>query len=248
MEEEEISLGELFAIIKNKLVLIISLSIAGLLLSALYTFFVVTPMYESTTQLLVNRAVDENVGIQLNDINTNVRMIDTYKDIIRGPVILEDVKANLDTNLTVSEIREMVNITANENSQVFSLTITSEDPVAAANIANEIATTFQNNISDIMNVENVSIISEANVNPNAVSPNIPMNLVLGVLVGMMLGVGIAFLQHFMDNTIKGSQFINEHIGWTDLGTISVLSQEDKESIEEYLQSQTAKSNRRSRVI
>lgn len=246
--EEEISLGELFAIIKNKLVLIISLSIAGLLLSALYTFFIVTPMYESTTQLLVNRAVDENVGIQLNDINTNVRMIDTYKDIIRGPVILEDVKENLGTDLTVGEIREMINITANENSQVFSLTIASEDPIKAANIANEIASTFQNNISDIMNVENVSIISEANVNSKPVSPNIPMNLVLGLLVGMMLGMGIAFLQHFMDNTIKGPDFINEHVGWTDLGTISVLSQEDKQNIEQFIQTKTAKASRRSRVV
>ena len=83
MEEEEISLGEIFAIIKQRLLLIISLGIVGLLVSALYTFFLVTPMYDSTTQLLVNRTSDSANEIQLSDINTNVQMINTYKDIIK---------------------------------------------------------------------------------------------------------------------------------------------------------------------
>lgn len=246
--EEEIRLGELFSVIKNKIVLIVSLSIVGLLLSASYTFFVVTPTYQSTTQLLVNRTADESIGMQLNDINTNVRMIDTYKDIISGPVILEDVKSNLGTDLSVGEIKSMIAVNANANSQVFSLTITAENPIEAAEIANEIALTFQNKISEIMNVENVTIISVANVNSNPVSPNIAVNLALGLILGMMLGVGIAFLQYFMDNTIKGPEFINKNIGWTDLGTVSVLSAEDKQNIEQYLQNETVRASRRNRVM
>lgn len=246
--EDEISLNELFSIVKNRIVLILSLGILGLLVSASYTFFVVTPTYQSTTQLLVNRAADESVGVQLNDINTNIRMIDTYKDIISGPVILEDVKRNLNTDLTVSEIKSMISVNANANSQVFTLTITAEDPILAAELANEIALTFQNNISEIMNVENVSIISEANVNPSPVSPNIVMSLILGLLIGVMIGLAIAFLQYFMDNTIKGPDFINENIGWTDLGSVSVLSVEDKQNIERYIQNETVRASRRNRVI
>lgn len=246
--EDEISLNELFSIVKNRIVLILSLGILGLLILASYTFFVVTPTYQSTTQLLVNRAADETIGVQLNDINTNIRMIDTYKDIISGPVILEDAKANLNTDLTVSEIKSMISINANANSQVFTLTVTAEDPTLAAEIANEIALTFQKNISEIMNVENVSIISEANINPNTVSPNVVKNLVLGLLVGTMIGLAIAFLQHFMDNTIKGPEFINENIGWTNLGSVSMLSDEDKQNIERYYQNEAVRSNRRNRVI
>lgn len=175
-------------------------------------------------------------------------MIDTYKDIISGPVILEDAKANLNTDLTVSEIKSMISINANANSQVFTLTVTAEDPTLAAEIANEIALTFQKNISEIMNVENVSIISEANINPNTVSPNVVINLVLGLLVGTMIGLAIAFLQHFMDNTIKGPEFINENIGWTNLGSVSMLSDEDKQNIERYYQNEAVRSNRRNRVI
>ena len=114
-------------------------------------------------------------------------MINTYKDIIKGPVIFGDVKDNLSSDYTVGELAEMVTIGSNENSQVFSMTVTSADPVEAAEIANEIAITFQTNIGDIMKVENHSIISEAVVNPNPISPNVLTNLMLGALVGGMLG-------------------------------------------------------------
>ena len=152
-------------------------------------------MYDSTTQLLVNRTSDSANEIQLSDIITNVQMINTYKDIIKGPVILGDVKENLPSYYTVGELGNMVTIGSNENSQVFSMTVTSVDSVESAQIANEIATTFQTNIGEIMKVENISIISDAVVNPNPISPNILMNLVLGGLVGGMLGLGFPAAFH-----------------------------------------------------
>ena len=220
--EDEISLGEIFAIIKKKLVLIISLASVGLSLSAVYTFYLVTPSYNATTQLLVNHKAESGSEIRLEDINTNVQMINTYKDIIKGPVILELVQEKLEPGYSVGQLASMISIGSNTDSQVFSLTITTANPTEAADIANEIATIFQSNIGEIMNVENVTIISKATVNPNPISPNIPMNLVLGLLVGVMLGVGIAFILFFMDNTLKDRQFILQTIGWSDLGIISEM--------------------------
>ena len=123
------------------------------------------------------------------------------------------------------------------------MTVTSADPVEAAQIANEIATTFQTNIGEIMKVENVSIISEAVVNPNPISPNVLMNLVLGALVGGMLGLGLAFLQHFMDRSIRDNQFITQTIGWPDLGVISEMDGDEIAAITQYQVTETAKSRR-----
>src|SRR5690554_904126 len=97
--EEEISLVELFAIIKKRLALIINLTLAGLLIVAVYTFFIATPEYSSTAQLLANRTQQEEM-IQQADINTNIQLINTYKDIIQGPVILDEVRDVMDLDLT----------------------------------------------------------------------------------------------------------------------------------------------------
>ncbi len=230
--KEEDSLKGLLAIIKQRLVMIISFGILGLLLTAGYTFFIVTPMYESTTQLLVNRASDGSNGIQLNDINSNVQMINTYKDIIKGPVILGGVKEKLELDYTVEQLADMVAIGANQDSQVFSLTVRGPNAGEAAEIANEIAVTFQSEIVDIMNVENVSIISAAAIHSNPISPVIVNNLLIGLVLGLLLGLGVTFLRYAMVRTIDDYQFITQTIGWPNLGIVSELNKEELTAISE----------------
>ncbi|MDB6354133.1 Wzz/FepE/Etk N-terminal domain-containing protein [Trichococcus sp. K1Tr] len=228
--KEEVSLRDLMAIIKQRMMIIISFGAFGLILSAVYTFLVVTPMYDSTTQLLVNRTNDGTNSIQLNDINSNVQMINTYKDIIKGPVILDGVKEDLGLDYSVTELAEMVVIDVNQNSQVFSLTVTGPNPDEAAEIANGIAATFQSAIFDIMNVENVSIISAAAVNSKPVSPVVVNNLVIGLGVGLLLGFGVALLRYAMAKTVDDYQFITQTIGWPNLGIISELNKEERTAI------------------
>lgn len=224
--EEEISLAELFAILKKRKIMILSVGLVMLILAAGFTFFIATPQYSSTAQLLVNRKSESTEGIQLTDINTNVQMINTYKDIIKGPVILKPVIDKLEMDLTTAQLSEKIEILTQDNSQVFSLKVTDESPFEAAKIANEVTTTFQNEIGNIMNVENVTIISEATPSNNQISPNNPLNLVIGLLVGLMLGVGAAFLLEFMDKSVRDERFISEEIGWTNLGSVSEMTRDE----------------------
>ena len=227
--KEEVSLRDLTALIKQRLGMIISIGILGLLLAAAYTFLWVTPLYEARAQLLVNRA-DAVDGLVLNDIDSNVQMINTYKDIILGPVILGNVKDHLELDYTEEELADMVFISANEESQVFSLAVTSPSPDEAAAIANEIAGTFQINVLEIMNIENVKIISKAVVGREPVSPNILNNLLIGLGVGLLVGFGAAMLRFAMAKTIDDQQYIIQTIGWPNLGVISELSKEEKTAI------------------
>ncbi|WP_319470163.1 Wzz/FepE/Etk N-terminal domain-containing protein [uncultured Trichococcus sp.] len=228
--KEEVSLRDLTALIKQRLGMIIGFGLIGLVLAAIYTFLIVTPQYESKTQLLVNRASDEANGLVLNDINSNVQMINTYKDIIEGPVILGSVIEWLELPYSVEMLADQVTISANEDSQVFSLAVTSSDPDEAAEIANEIALTFQSNVVEIMNIENVQIISSAVPDLEPVSPHVVNNLLIGLGVGLLSGFGVAMLRYAMAKTIDDYQFITQTIGWPNLGTISELNKEEKTAI------------------
>ena len=243
--EEEISLVELFKIFKKRLGLIINLAIVGLLLAAAYTFFVATPSYNATTQLLVNRT-QETEMIQQSDITTNVQLINTYSDIIRNPVILDPVIEELDLDATTDSLKEQISVTTAENSQVFSVQVTSDNPYTAAEIANTTATVFQGNLPTIMNVDNITVISEAVVNTNPVSPNNLLNLAIGILLGGMLGVGIAFLLEFLDTSVKEEKFITDELGWSNLGRISLMSEEELKSDNRPLLSQKTNESRASR--
>lgn len=245
--EEEISLVELFEILKKRLSMIISLSLIGLILAATFTFFIATPKYSATTQLLVNQTTKNTDGIQLSDVNTNVQMINTYRDIIKGPVILENVLEALELNTTVPELSNQIEVVTQDNSQVFSLSVTGEDPYIASDIANTTASIFQDEVGNIMNVENVTIISESVPNTSPVSPNNLLNMIIGLLLGGMLGVGAAFLLEFMDKSVKDERFITEVLGWSTLGSVSEMTHDELTAKLNAAQSNPVKRRSKARV-
>jgi len=243
--EEEISLVELFQMLKKHIGLIIGTTLAGFAILAIYTLFIATPTYESSSQLLVSRPTEENT-IQQSQINANIQLINTYEDIITNPVILDPVIEELGLDATVDQLRERIAVSTAEESQVFSVDVTSEDPYLASEIANTTASVFQNNLDSIMNVDNVTVISQAVPDTDAVSPNTVLNLVIGILLGGMIGIGAAFLIEFLDTTVKDESFIEQELGWTSLGRVSEMSIEEalpQESVESEDES-TSRSNRR----
>lgn len=224
--EEEITLVELFGVLRKRLSMIISLSLVGLILASTFTFFIAKPSYSATTQLLVNQTNKSTESIQLSDVTTNVQMINTYRDIIKGPVILEDVVKTLGLNVTASELANQIEVATQENSQVFSLSVIGDNPYSTADIANATASIFQDEVGNIMNVENVTIISEAVPNTIPVSPNNLLNIIIGWLLGAMIGVGTAFLLEFMDKTVKDERFITDTLGWSTLGNVSEMTEDE----------------------
>lgn len=219
--EEEMSLLELFGILKKRIGLIVLGTLTGILLFAGYTFYVATPQYSSTTQMLVNRTQEANI-IQRADIDTNIQLINTYKDILTSPVILDEVIEDLNLNTTHQQLSNQLFISSENNSQVFSIQIIDTDPNAAALIANTTASVFQENLSEIMSVDNVNVISLAEANDYPVSPNHILNLAIGTVVGGVLATVLAFLFEFMDNTVKDDKFITEELGLINLGNISEM--------------------------
>lgn len=228
--EEEISLVELFAILKKRLGLIINSMLVGALITSIYTFFIATPTYSSTTDLIVNRGqTDQSSVIERTEIDTNLQLINTYSDIITRPVILDHVSDELDMDISSAELANKFTVSNEDDSQMFSITVTDENPYDAATIANTTASVFQEQMPEILSVDNVAILSIAEANTNPVSPNNMLNILIGIVLGTSIGIGVAFLIEFLDNTVKDDRFIIEELGWTSLGRVSEMSSDELES-------------------
>lgn len=227
METEEISLIELFGILKKHMRVIILTTVLTAVVAIIYTFFLVTPKYQSSTEMLVSHSADTTTAnVTQQDINTSIQLINTYSDIIRNDVILDPVIEELELDMTTSDLRDNISVQTENNSQVFSIQVQSENPYQASEIANTTASYFQEEIYEIMNVDNVTIISSASPNLNPVSPNNLLNIVIGLLLGGMIGVGIVFIYELTDNTVKSVEVVEEITGWPSLGQVSQFSKED----------------------
>lgn len=222
--EETISLKDLFATLKKRALLIITITVLAVLVSGVTSFFLLTPIYQSSTQLLVNQSKDEATAYNYNEVQTNLQLIDTYNVIMKSPAILDKVIDELQLDMTVSALESKITVASEQNSQVVKVSVTDEDPVMAAKIANTVASTFQKEIVDIMNVDNVSILAKAEVSDSAspIKPQPLMNIAIALVVGLMIGVGIAFLLEYLDNTIKTEQDIERILGMPIIGVIGEI--------------------------
>ncbi|MFC4402966.1 YveK family protein [Gracilibacillus xinjiangensis] len=229
--EETISLKEIFSVLKKRMLLIIGLTIGAVLISALVSFFMITPTYESSTQFIVNQDTNEGNIVDYNQIRSNVEIINTYNDIIKSNRILSQVVDELDLAISPYQLGQKISVSSRQNSQVVTLTASDTDPDLAVEIANTTVQIFQNDLPVLMNVNNVNVLTEAMTaaNPSPVSPKPMLNIAIALVVGLMTGVGLSFLLEYLDNTIKDEQDIEVRLGLPILGVIAHVSDEDTHS-------------------
>jgi capsular polysaccharide biosynthesis protein len=217
---ETVSLVELFMKLKKRWKIIMLLTLIAPIISGCITYFLLTPIYQGTTLLLVNQKTSET-QLDLSQLSDNVELINTYSVIIKSPAILGKVIDDLNLSQSVEELNQKISINSQEDSQVFSLTVEDSHAARAVEIANKMSEIFQSEIPKIMNVDNVSIISKAEVkeNPTPVKPSLTFNLTISVIVGFMLGVVTALIRELMDNTLKDDEGVLSHLGLPVLGSV-----------------------------
>lgn len=94
-------------------------------------------------------------------------------------------------------------------------------------IANAVTKVFKKKVTKIMsNAKNVSIISPAKLQTDAVSPRKAINLAIGLLAGLVIGILIAFIRELTDKTVKAPDFITDTLGLPLLGTVYNIESHD----------------------
>jgi len=226
--EETISLQDLAKTLKKRLVLIISAVILAVTIAGVVSYLFLTPIYQASTQILVNQEKNEQQQFNSQAIQTDLQLINTYNVIITSPAILSKVIENLDLDTTPAGLKTKITVNSAQNSQVLNISVQDPEPYVAVDIANTTAEVFQVEIQKLMNVDNVNILSPAVLaeNPSPIKPDPLLNMAIAAVIGLMLGVGVAFLLEYLDTTVKTEQDVEDLLGLPILGLISTISEND----------------------
>ncbi|NEW01039.1 capsular biosynthesis protein [Bacillus megaterium] len=222
--EETISLRELFQVLRKRLWLIVLITIIAATVSAVISFFVLTPVYQSKTQILINQAKNDEQLYYSQTVQTNVQLINTYNDIIKSPAILDKVIKKLKLDSSAQSLSGQIQVTNAQDSQVAQIVVQDTSAKRAAKIANTTASIFKKEVPKIMNVDNVSVLSKATLGESAspVKPQPLMNIAIAVVVGLMVGVGLSLLLEYLDNTLKTEQDIENLLELPVMGVITTI--------------------------
>ena len=226
--EDMISLQELIRTIKKYFFLILSLVILAVGIAGLWSYYFSTPIYQATTQILVNQQKSKQNQFNSQDIQMNLQLIETYNVIISSPIILSKVIDKLELDTSPDLLAKKIKVNSAQNSQVVNISVQDPNLRSAVDIANSTVEVFQEEIRTLMNVDNVKILSPAVKVKNQIpiKPDPILYMAVAGVIGLLLGIGITFLMDYLDITVKTEQDVEMLTELPIMGLVSHIS--DKE--------------------
>lgn len=215
--EMEIDLMELFYRLVEKAKSIVAAALAGMLIFALYSFILATPMYESTCKMYVMSASDS--AINLSDLQIGSYLTSDYQEVFDTWEVQEQVLQNLNLDYDYEQLADMLEITNPSDTRILNITVTSKSSQEAAAIANEFAAVAREYISDTMDTDKPSILSKALPAKDPVSPRKLFNCALGFVLGALVMIAIVTVQFLTDDKIKTAEDIRKY---ADMPTLAVV--------------------------
>lgn len=217
--EYEIDLREIFDMLKKRWFMIFSLTVVAVIAAGIISFFVMTPIYESSSTLLVNYKQNQETVMTYSDIQMSQKLVDTYSEIIKSRSVAEAVLQKLDLDLTPGQLSSKITVSKVSDTEIIRINVQDEDPAMAALIANTVSDVFKKEVKSIMTVDNVSTIDTAVAPENPVKPNKLMNIAIAGVLGVMVSVGLVFVFEFLDRTYKTPTDVERHLGLPIIGAI-----------------------------
>lgn len=219
MEMEEIDLTELFDYFLKRALYIVIAAVVCLVLGLTYTLFLKEPKYKSDVNvIIVNKDTQVSSTLQ-SEITANQKLAATYRELVESRRILNQVIDNLQLNYTIRELQDMISVENVNETEIIKITVSSADAKEAKKIANETAEIFQDEVKDIYNLENVSIVDNAVLAKTPYNINIVKESVIYIALGMVLSCGVIFVIYYFDNTIKSIDQVEKRLGVPVIGTV-----------------------------
>lgn len=217
--EYEIDLREIFGMLKKRWLMIFSIMAVAVIATGIISFFVMTPIYESSSTLLVNYKQNQETVMTYNDLTMSQKLVNTYSEIIKSRSVAEAVLQKLDLDLTPDQLSSKITVSKVSDTEIIRVKVQDEDPAMAALIANTVSEAFKKEVKSIMTVDNVSTIDTAVAPENPVKPNKLMNIAIAGVLGVMVSVGLVFVLEFLDRTYKTPTDVERHLGLPIIGAI-----------------------------
>lgn len=224
-EEIEIDLRDIFHVLKKRFLVILLTAMIFAAGSGIYSFFMASPVYESTSRLYI---LTQSTSItSLADIQAGSSLALDYLELIKSRPVVEKVMENLNLDL---EYEEMLNLLTVENpaeTRILNISIQDTDPALTTQVANEFSKVAKKQISKIMQADEPSVVEVAHLPEEPIKPEKAKNILIAFLLGGFLSALVAVVMHILNDSIKSQDDIERHLGLNTLAAVPLESGKKK---------------------
>ena len=219
MEEQVISISEIFEALKKRWILIVSITLVATLISGVLSFFVIKPTYETSTKVFIGKEESNQEGYNTNDIQMYQKLLQTYAETIKTNEVIQAAINNTNADLSIKDVKSSLTVTPISDTQILQIKYQNNDPEVARSIIENITNEFVILSKELVPNGNVRVIEAVQLPEDPVAPNKKMNIAIAFLLGLMVSVGLVFLLEYIDNTFKSKENLERELNIPVLGLI-----------------------------
>lgn len=219
---EDVDIKRIIEIIFSKKILIILIFLLSITLGYVYSYYYKKPEYKSSVTILL--VADENKAnkeLTQTDLNINSSLISTYSSIAKSTNVIQSTIDNLGLDMYASKLQNNVEAAQIDKTQFLKITVKNDNPETAKNIANELAKVFAEQIKKIYNIENISIVDEAEIENKPCNINHIKDMTIFIATGIFISMILVMIIYLFDDTIKHEKDIEKNIKLKNIGSIPV---------------------------
>ncbi|MEH7375001.1 YveK family protein [Neobacillus drentensis] len=222
--DERIDLKKFLRIIRKRIVTIILTVICVSLLTVGLSLFLLKPTYEATENILIGKLTKEEGNY--SDTQELSMLLASTIDFIKSPIVLNSVKKEL--NINDDELEKKIVVQNNRNSQIINVVVRDHDLESTKKLAHTIAKTSVNKMYELFNVKDIKLLSDTDGDPSIkIVGSLSLNVAIGAMIGIFLGVGLAMFREYWDDSIKDVKEIEGIVGLPVLGQINLKNSKRK---------------------
>lgn len=223
--EQGIDLKKFLQILKNRAVTIIVTTLFITAIAVIATIYFVKPSYEATEYIIVGKEQNENSYTENQEL---IRILASAVDLIKSPIVLNAVKAELDNQDSLKELEEKISVQNNKDSQIIHIVIKESDPERSKQMAYAVGNVSVQKLNDLLNVKNLKIVSKSESDISVKQVGDPLfNIAIGLFVGLFLGIGIGVLKEHLDQSVQDAFELERMLGLPVLGNVHVKRKEKR---------------------
>lgn len=194
--------------------------------------FIMPPKYTATAEVFATYAGQSGETQTTNDMSSGANylntQIKTYPELVKTEAVLQPVIKDLGLDMTTTDLADVVTATNPTNTFMVDISAEVGDPQQAADIANSVAKNLADQISsDLYNNSSSSngspikltVVQKAQTPTSQSSPNIPLYLAAGLILGIIVGIGVALLKDILNTKVDSTDDVRELTHASSLGTV-----------------------------
>lgn len=211
--------------------MIIAVTLLVTLFGAIVSTLLTTPLYQASTRLFVSAAAGSTLAETYQGNRFSQERVISYTQLLTGTTVAQRTIDKLGLDMTAGELASNVEATAKRDTVLIVVQVVDSSPVQARDIANTLSDEFVAMVRELETPDDgsspdsrVVVEQRASIPDSPIVPKTARTIGIGLVLGLVLGVGLAIVRDLLDNTVKDKSALEQLTGKGVVGTIPLDKQ------------------------